>query len=105
MRSLYLLLAVTTVSLPTVALGDRGALSLEAGGVLSAARVPPGVGTGESVFGTLGGATLGVIVGNSVARWDRKPSRKPIPEKLKVTLGPATALDGSGLGIGVNVVF
>jgi membrane-associated phospholipid phosphatase len=53
----------------------------------------------------VGGATLGIIVGNSVARWDRKPSSKPIPEKLKVTLGPATALDGSGLGLRVDVVF
>jgi membrane-associated phospholipid phosphatase len=53
----------------------------------------------------VGGATLGVIVGNSVVRWDRKPSSKPIPEKLKVTLGPATALDGSGLGLRVDVVF
>lgn len=59
MRSLFLLLAVTTASLPTVALGDRGAVSLEAGGILSASRVPPGIGTGESVFGTLGGATVG----------------------------------------------
>jgi len=53
----------------------------------------------------VGGATLGVIVGRSVVRWDRKPSSKPIPEKLKVTLGPATALDGSGLGLRVDVVF
>ena len=51
------------------------------------------------------GATLGVIVGQSVARWDKKPSRKPIPGQPKVWLGPATAPDGSGLGLGVNVVF
>lgn len=59
MRSLFLLLALTTASVPTFAVADRGALSIEGGGVLSAARVPPGIGTGESVFGTLGGATLG----------------------------------------------
>jgi membrane-associated phospholipid phosphatase len=53
----------------------------------------------------VGGATLGYIVGKSVARWDAKPSSKPIPPKLKVSLGPATALDGSGLGMRVDVVF
>jgi hypothetical protein len=51
------------------------------------------------------GATLGYIVGKSVARWDAKPSSKPVPEKLKVTLGTATAPDGSGLGLRVDVVF
>ena len=39
---------------------DRGGFTLEGGGIVSAARVPPGMGTGESVFGTMGGATLGV---------------------------------------------
>jgi membrane-associated phospholipid phosphatase len=53
----------------------------------------------------VGGATLGVIVGQSVARWDKKPSRKPLPGTPKVWLGPASAPDGSGLGIGINVVF
>ena len=53
----------------------------------------------------VGGATLGVIVGQSVARWDKKPSHKPLPGELKVWLGPASAPDGSGLGIGINVVF
>jgi membrane-associated phospholipid phosphatase len=53
----------------------------------------------------VGGAALGYIVGKSVARWDAKPSRKPIPDKLKVSLGPATALDGSGLGLRVDVIF
>jgi membrane-associated phospholipid phosphatase len=53
----------------------------------------------------VGGATLGYIVGKSVARWDAKPSSKPIPEKMKVSLGPATALDGSGLGLRVDVIF
>ena len=51
------------------------------------------------------GATLGYIVGKSVARWDAKPSHKPIPGQPKVTLAPATALDGSGLGLGVTVQF
>ncbi len=51
------------------------------------------------------GATLGVIVGQSVARWDKKPSHKPLPGEPKVWLGPASAPDGSGLGIGINVVF
>ncbi|HEU0108705.1 MAG TPA: phosphatase PAP2 family protein [Vicinamibacteria bacterium] len=53
----------------------------------------------------VGGATLGVIVGQSVARWDKKPSHKPLPGELKVWLGPASAPDGSGLGIGINVLF
>ncbi|HYU42669.1 MAG TPA: phosphatase PAP2 family protein [Vicinamibacteria bacterium] len=53
----------------------------------------------------VGGAALGVVVGKSVARWDAKPSRKPLPGEPKVWLGPASAPDGSGLGIGINVVF
>ena len=53
----------------------------------------------------VGGATLGVIVGKSVARWDAKPSHKPIPGQPRVWLAPASAPDGSGLGIGVNVLF
>jgi membrane-associated phospholipid phosphatase len=53
----------------------------------------------------VGGAALGVIVGKSVARWDAKPSHKPLPGEPKVWLGPASAPDGSGLGIGINVVF
>jgi membrane-associated phospholipid phosphatase len=51
------------------------------------------------------GATLGYIVGKSVVRWDAKPSRKPIPVKKQIRVGPATALDGSGLGLRVDVVF
>jgi membrane-associated phospholipid phosphatase len=54
------------------------------------------------------GATLGVIVGKSVVRWDAKPSHKPGPgekPKAQVWLSPATAPDGSGLGIGVTVQF
>jgi membrane-associated phospholipid phosphatase len=53
----------------------------------------------------VGGAALGVIVGKSVVRWDKKPSRKPVPGQPKVWVVPATAADGSGLGIGVHIVF
>jgi len=53
----------------------------------------------------VGGAALGVIVGKSVARWDKKPSRKPVHGRPTAWIVPATAPDGSGLGIGVNVVF
>jgi membrane-associated phospholipid phosphatase len=53
------------------------------------------------------GAALGVIVGKSVVRWDSKPSHKPIPAgaQRQVFLAPATAADGSGLGLSVNVQF
>jgi membrane-associated phospholipid phosphatase len=53
----------------------------------------------------VGGATLGYIVGKSVARWDAKPSSKPIPEKLKVSLSPTSAPDGSGMGLRLDVAF
>jgi hypothetical protein len=46
-----------------------------------------------------------VIVGRSVVRWDKKPSRKPVHGERQAWVVPATAADGSGLGIGVNVVF
>jgi membrane-associated phospholipid phosphatase len=51
------------------------------------------------------GATLGIIVGRSVVRWDAKPSNKPLPHEKQVTFGPATAADGSGLGLRVDVTF
>ena len=54
------------------------------------------------------GATLGIIVGKSVARWDAKPSHKRLPgepPRPQVRLDPATALDGSGLGLGVTIQF
>jgi membrane-associated phospholipid phosphatase len=53
----------------------------------------------------VGGATLGYIVGKSVVRWDAKPSKKPLPHEKQVSFGPATALDGSGLGLRVDVIF
>jgi membrane-associated phospholipid phosphatase len=57
------------------------------------------------VSDVVGGATLGVIVGKSVARWDAKPSRKPVHGRPGAWLVPAAAPDGSGLGIGLHVVF
>ena len=45
--------------IPSAALADRGALSLDGGVILSAARVPPAIGTADSTFGTIGGATIG----------------------------------------------
>jgi membrane-associated phospholipid phosphatase len=56
----------------------------------------------------VGGAALGIIVGKSVARWDAKPSKKGLPGEPpapRVQLVPATAPDGSGLGIGLIVRF
>jgi len=53
----------------------------------------------------VGGATLGVIVGQSVARWDKKPSSKPVHGRPQAWVVPASAPDGSGVGIGVTVVF
>ena len=47
------------IAMPVAALGDRGAFSVDGGAVLSAARVPPGVGNGDSVFGSVAGVTLG----------------------------------------------
>lgn len=61
MRARLLALLVAAAA-PLGALADRGALSLEAGGVLAGVRAPPAVGTGDSVTGTLAGVTVG-------ARW------------------------------------
>jgi hypothetical protein len=55
MRRLLLL----ALLLPGAARADRGALSLDGGVILSAARVPPAIGTADSTFGTIGGATIG----------------------------------------------
>lgn len=46
-------------ALPLVALADRGALSVEAGGVLAGVRAEPAVGTGDAVTGTVAGVTIG----------------------------------------------
>jgi hypothetical protein len=51
--------ALLTIAMPQAAFADRGALSLDAGAVVSAARVPPGAGSGDPVFGSLAGATVG----------------------------------------------
>ncbi len=53
------LLALLVAAAPLGALADRGALSLEAGGVLAGVRALPAVGTGDSVTGTLAGVTIG----------------------------------------------
>jgi hypothetical protein len=47
-------------------------------------------------------------VGKSVARWDAKPSHTLLPSETqppKVTFAPATAADGTGVGLGVTVGF
>lgn len=48
---------------PASARADRGAFTLDGGFVLSAAQVNPGVGKGDSVMGTNGGAALGLRYG------------------------------------------
>ena len=53
------LLCAVLVTLPRGALADRGAFSLEGGALVSGTQVPPGLGTGDSQFGSLGGAILG----------------------------------------------
>ncbi len=58
MRARLLALLVAAAA-PLGALADRGAFSLEAGGVLAGVRAPPAVGTGDSVAGTLAGVTIG----------------------------------------------
>jgi len=46
----------------------------------------------------LAGATIGLIVGRTVARLDGQPAAK----KRLVSVGPATDLHGQGIGIGVS---
>jgi len=53
----------------------------------------------------VGGATLGYIVGRSVARWDKKPSSKPVHGAPNAILMPYGGPDGSGLGLAVAVQF
>jgi membrane-associated phospholipid phosphatase len=52
----------------------------------------------------VGGATLGYIVGKSVARWDAKPSHKPIPPG-KVGIVPTAGPGGSGMGLAIVATF
>ena len=51
--------ALLAAALPLVALADRGALSVDAGGVLAGVRAEPAVGTGDAVTGTVAGVTIG----------------------------------------------
>lgn len=59
MRVLLAIISVAATLLPGTSFADRGALSIDGGAVLSVASVRPGVGAGDSVLGTLGGATAG----------------------------------------------
>lgn len=60
--------ALLAVAAPLGALADRGALSLEAGGLVAGVQAEPAVGAGGSVTGTLAGATISAryAVSNSV---------------------------------------
>ena len=53
----------------------------------------------------VGGATLGYIVGRSVARWDAKPSSKPVHGAPNAILMPYGGPDGTGIGLAVAVQF
>lgn len=59
-RVLKRTLAVLLALAPAAGTADRGALTLEGGGVLSAVQVPPPVGFGDSVRGSLAGVTVAV---------------------------------------------
>jgi hypothetical protein len=50
--------ALVSLALPLGALADRGALSVEAGGVVAGVRSEPAIGAGDSVTGTVAGVTL-----------------------------------------------
>jgi hypothetical protein len=59
--TVILLAAFGALAVPTTTRADRGAFTFEGGALVSAAQLPPGVGSGDSVAGsTLAGATLGV---------------------------------------------
>jgi len=60
MRRANHLVVLAALLAPALATADRGALTLDAGAVLSGSRIPPGAGAGEAVSGTVGGASLGV---------------------------------------------
>jgi membrane-associated phospholipid phosphatase len=49
----------------------------------------------------LAGATLGVIVGRTVTRLNGEPA----PRKRTLALGPATDLNGGGVGLGVSATW
>lgn len=53
------LAALVVMAAPLGALADRGAFSIDAGGVLAGVRAEPSVGTGNAVTGTVAGATIG----------------------------------------------
>jgi hypothetical protein len=59
MRVFLAVITLAATLLPGVPFADRGALSIDGGAVVSVARVRAGVGTGDSVVGTLAGATVG----------------------------------------------
>ena len=51
------------------------------------------------------GATLGTVIGLSVARWDAKPSSKPVHGRPQAFVAPTTGPDGSGFGLRVSVIY
>jgi hypothetical protein len=55
----HLLAAFLAVGTPLGALADRGALSVDAGGVIAGVHVAPAVGSGDPVTGSVAGATVG----------------------------------------------
>jgi len=52
--------ALAALLAPALASADRGAVTLDIGGVLSGSRIPPGAGEGRAVAGTVGGVSLGL---------------------------------------------
>jgi hypothetical protein len=50
--------ALVALAVPALTLADRGALSLEGGGLLATVRTDPALGAGDAVTGTVAGATL-----------------------------------------------
>jgi membrane-associated phospholipid phosphatase len=49
------------------------------------------------------GATVGIVVGHSVSRWDSKASHKA--ERRRTMLVPSAAPDGSGVGLALSMQF
>ncbi len=54
-----MVMAILVVAGPLNAIADRGALSLEAGGIVVGVRAEPAVGAGDAVTGTVGGVSVG----------------------------------------------